>query len=575
MSCNCGSSDRQGTQYCQECLPSIFEWLVPVKGVPDPFLMDRNHAYVTDEGYVYVLDYDRTSPLELSGIDTLKEVIQARGGHPSLDARLDGLDAKDLSLQVRIDDLENETPVQVPQTERREKAYDLVDYLSKSSSLSPLMSVKMGNPNYKYFWVNIPTSDEKGVQYQFGKDKNDDFQILLNGDFGDLIKTESITESKNNDSEFLSGVFEKGYAPNYWMSTIGNYIATDFYGTKVTFNHFANNVGGIFEAILNEGTGDERRKTISVFSETPIPVKEQILFENLNPQKHTIKLVFKGQDPANPVASPKGWWYFGGTKTQYTKRTFNIYNDVTTVEPTSKIMYGYTVKEFAISARPFGSTEPFIYIPEHSNPTAFKIDEPILLLNGSVPIWNEGNIYKDIHTVQIIQNLKGIHPSDPSNPLMEIDIIQTVKNGEYNISGKIKFLRKTEIDTGYALMLGYDNTTAKKIKTGLGNEYTVKTDGSKETIPSSDNSYSIVVFNDVDSGEKANIALAMTVDNVNRTQRIGELNTGGQWIEHRNASMGKTYFQQFKNAVMEVGDVYRFSGKYIITEIPKVSRFLL
>lgn len=69
MSCNCGSSGRQGTQYCQECLPSIFEWLVPVKDVPDPFLMDRNHAYITPDNSVYVLDHDRVVPLDIGGFD--------------------------------------------------------------------------------------------------------------------------------------------------------------------------------------------------------------------------------------------------------------------------------------------------------------------------------------------------------------------------------------------------------------------------------------------------------------------------------------------------------------------------
>jgi hypothetical protein len=470
----------------------------------------------------------------------------------------------------------NENVTHLAQSAQQKKFYDYVSYLAKSANLSRKMSVIMGNPAYKYFDVSIPTSDVDGINYHFGKDTNDDFQLLLNGDYGTLVNTNSISEAKNNETESLSGTYDKGYPPNYWTGTVGNYIAATFIGTKISFNSYCNNQGGLWHFILDEGTAGQQTIDISVYRATAA-ILEQVLFQNLDYKKHTIKGVFQGQDPANPIASPRGWWYYGGTRPQDTSRTFNIYNDVSYVSPTVKCLYSYTVKEFALSCRPYGTTEAYTYIPEHTSPTAYKVDEPILLLDGKVPVWNSGIIYPNVECVQLIQHLKGYHPSDLVNALMDIKIIQTIKNGVYSVSGYITFLRKTEMDVGYAIMAGYDLDLSKKIKTGGGNVFTVKTDGSKEYLPDDDKSYSFCIYNDVDQSTRGNIAIACTVDNQANTQRVDKTDRGVpfSWVEHRNASMGKAYMQQFKNAVAEVGDVYRFDGRYMICVIPKVNNFII
>ena len=65
MSCNCNKTNLQGTQYCQECMPDEVTWLVPTNGEPDPFFMDRHHAYIAPNNEVYVLSHDRTRALGL------------------------------------------------------------------------------------------------------------------------------------------------------------------------------------------------------------------------------------------------------------------------------------------------------------------------------------------------------------------------------------------------------------------------------------------------------------------------------------------------------------------------------
>lgn len=65
MSCGCNKTNLQGTQYCQECMPDGLTWLVPTNGEPDPFFMDRHHAYIATNNEVYLLSHDRTRALGL------------------------------------------------------------------------------------------------------------------------------------------------------------------------------------------------------------------------------------------------------------------------------------------------------------------------------------------------------------------------------------------------------------------------------------------------------------------------------------------------------------------------------
>ena len=66
MSCNCNETTNQGKQYCQECMPDEFHWLVPVSKEPDPFFMDRNHAYIDPNNIIYVLSRDRVRAIKIT-----------------------------------------------------------------------------------------------------------------------------------------------------------------------------------------------------------------------------------------------------------------------------------------------------------------------------------------------------------------------------------------------------------------------------------------------------------------------------------------------------------------------------
>ena len=448
---------------------------------------------------------------------------------------------------------------------------DFVKLLSDLTSYKKNMCVKIDVGNLKQFSIHIKQSDTKGIAYYFRKDGKDDYILLMEGIYGNVVDDYGITDNKNYDSR--TGTFFE-YAPNYYTQTIGDSISATFVGTRIDLNAFCNNQGGLWEAILDEGTTSEQKKNISVYSDTAVSLKRINLFSKLDYRKHTIKLVFKGQDDNNPVSSPRGWLYFGGTRPQDTSRTFSIYNDTFYISKEKEIMYSYSNKDFAISCRPFESTGAYEFIPEHNaKGSAFNLQDTKLLVNGQEVIWNTGNYYNDIETVQLIQRVKGCYPSDLKNPLAEIYTIHTVKNGSVSISGKIKFIRKTSVYVGYTGMMPYFCSFANQIITDTGNIYNVKTDGSKEYWSESDKCYSTLAIN---NGSDSDLFMAMSFPYPNKTFRNG-LDGRGEpfsWIEHRGETMGKLYFQMFNNATMEIGDVYNFDVNFIVGSLPNVNYFL-
>lgn len=66
MTCDCNNNNKKYV-FCQNCMPSEDTWLVPVEEVPDPFFMDRHHAYITKDNRVYILSEDRTQAKEIGG----------------------------------------------------------------------------------------------------------------------------------------------------------------------------------------------------------------------------------------------------------------------------------------------------------------------------------------------------------------------------------------------------------------------------------------------------------------------------------------------------------------------------
>lgn len=475
----------------------------------------------------------------------------------------------------------NDSDAQLAETMQNKKQVDFVDLLSRLSSLNPKMNVYIKYDAWREIYVNIPISKTQGIGYCFRKNTNDDYVMLMEGFLGDLQYLNVITDQKN---AVLTGTYTTLYPPNYWTTTVNDTITTEFTGTKVNFNSYTNDQGGLWEFILNEGKPDEKRKNISVYSATAVTTQNFVLFDNLDYKKYTLKGVFKGDDPANVpsggAGTGRGWLYYGGTRTQDTKATFEAYSDTFKINKTNDVMYSYSNKEFALSCRPNGSTEAFNWVPEHNAVgTAFKVEDAKLIINGKEVSQANEIYFVDVDSVQVIQKVQGKMPYDTANPLMEVTTFHSFKNGIVNISGKIKFLRDTEIADGYCIMIPYFKSFADKIKSSFENVYTLKTDGTKDYLSESDKGISYVVLHDSVSNENDNLALAVRFNSLEVTNRQGEsglpVENQFSWIEHRSTSMGKLYVEQFKNAIISAGYTYNFDGSFVVCKVPKINAYLL
>lgn len=73
MSCNCNNcDDALYVAFCGKCLPES-GMIRRVNSLPDVFLADRDHMYLTSDGSLYVLNYERDGYDRVSGVSTTNE----------------------------------------------------------------------------------------------------------------------------------------------------------------------------------------------------------------------------------------------------------------------------------------------------------------------------------------------------------------------------------------------------------------------------------------------------------------------------------------------------------------------
>lgn len=451
---------------------------------------------------------------------------------------------------------------------------DYVDYISRNATFLET-NVYSKYDTWREIIVQTKISDSEGVGYVFRKNAKDDY-VLLNEFFvGEIENVYAIT---NKINATMNGTFDTQYPPNYFTKTINSTIECKFIGSRIDFNTYTNNQGGLWEFILNEGAVGEMRKEISIYTANANANAVFTLFENLETKMHTLKGVFKGQDPNNPVADSRGWLYFGGVRPQDTKSTFYIYNNTFKVirSLNDGLLYSYSNKDYAINLRKLGNSGGFNWIPEHNAiGTAFKVDDAKLIINGKEVIQGNEIFFTDVKDVLISQHIQGKMPYDLNTPLL--DVISNIKleNGKVQVSGKIKFLEDCEVTNGYTIMTPYYRNFAQKIKSSFKNTYTCK-DSGNEYIKEQGDSISYVIFNETDEKLK-NYVVGVRFNSIHETNRQGQdgLPTDIAWIENRSATMGKLYIRQYSDCVIKKGYTHYFDGTYIIGKITNISDYLL
>ncbi|HDT6182155.1 TPA: phage baseplate upper protein [Staphylococcus aureus] len=440
---------------------------------------------------------------------------------------------------------------------------NFVEEVNKLSTTKGDMTVSIVHAPSQTLHVVQPISSSRALRVWFNKNQKDDYIIFRETEIGDYTN-ENKSIGYQNLEMVDSSMFNTSYAPNYYATTVGATLKGTIIADKINFTSYCNNVGGIWEAILDEGTINEQRKTISTYSSTNKVDNEQLLFDNLDYKKHTLKLVYKGQDPSYPVSSPRGWLYFGGARPQDVKGTINVFKLVPVVTNVTQSLYSYSNKDVAMQIRDANNSTGEQFVPEHNGiATAFKNKEAKLLGDNKELPFITDRVYTDVKNVSLVQNVNG---RVDNNDLVNIITNHSIKNGAVSIYGNVKFLKNTYVKTAYTGMVPYFTKNVNKIKSSLNNTYKPDVSGTYriEKIPEKLQAKSYVLSNDTND-----VITAFEFENIIKTNRINDnAIKGDTWIEHRNADMGKIYNQQFKEETIEAGYEWQFKLNYRTTEIP-------
>src|SRR5690606_35833524 len=140
----------------------------------------------------------------------------------------------------------------------------------------------------------------------------------------------------------------------------------------------------------------------------------------------------------------------------------------------------------------------------------------------------ESNQYKEYSSIRFITNYRAYHPQNPS-PLWQGRIDVLINGQGFHTRGKMEFLMDTWISIAYPGMLAID-------KTNTDNDRVVSSYGNRYNLPKNINDNSNVIIQGVpssvahftqDSASQSakNIVIAIELDNIKRSLRLGEKGT--------------------------------------------------
>lgn len=435
------------------------------------------------------------------------------------------------------------------------------------------MNFKVNDFETKVFSIQNIINNEKAIQYSTrtasANSVQDGYILFGEGRYGTIDMQPVLTGRQSADE--LIGNWDTSYPPSYYATTVGDTMKKEFIGDRIDFLSFGDNRGGVWEFILDENI--ENKVTVSTWQATSGVKPLVTLFENLENKKHTLIGTFKGDDPQNPPSSgtgtSRGWTYYNDGENGV--NSFYSYVTIPNVTPIVTPLFGSSNKEFAIEVRKKGTNYPYHFCPYHDAVTAFKIEEPIIKIDGELVNLKTGDLYKDINEVKITQRINAINP-ESDDVLAEVSTITVFRSdGAVSVDGK--YIAKVDLDvnSAYGIMFMVDATFNTKLCSSINKTYLTSDTPVGTNLYLSEESDKTTSFISL-SKNHPNICAAVTFNNPKTTLRSG---LGGKvekctWIEYRNSTLTKLYQQVYGKTSINAGEVFRFSGTFIVAEIDGV-----
>jgi len=432
---------------------------------------------------------------------------------------------------------------------------DFVDIINRANAITNSLFVRKRSD--RAFEVCIPFKGNKAQQWYMEKDENDDFIKLSAGYISEYGISNVSIGTKLYDS--TSGNWIK--SGNYHYTTeVGATFTTEFEGNGVEFIYFEDARGGMWEFVVD---GDESNKiNVSVYG-TSSATKRVLIVDGLSDGTHTIIGTFKGDDPNNTPSSgsgtSRGWVYAGGGGTWTMLET--AYEFVKEVE----VFKAVSNKEFALSIRPPGTSEPQ-WVPEHNGiGTVFTVEQKVYFDNELQTNWEFQDNYSQFNSITVVQKMVGKH-SEKSNESLEITTIHTFNANGVFTKTKIKVLEDIPL-TGYAMMAPVNINFTNKMVTNLDNSYEIAEGIGNHDLIENDKASSFLFTG---NSEYPNYAAAMSISQPIKTLRMGEEGRRNpvMWLQNRSSSLAKLYPNVFESYVAKEGEEFEFSGYYVFGELP-------
>jgi hypothetical protein len=452
-------------------------------------------------------------------------------------------------------------------TEKYINQEDFVETLKRHTS--PInMIITPNDVAAKNISVIYQLSEDRAIQHNIAKNQFDDYIMLLTGRVGLIQYNQGLAEKSNWTSRTGTWVDAKGGQSSYYASVVGATVTKEFFGSGLYLNFYGDTRGGVWEFVID---GDTQNKVqVSTYRATAGGTSA-LIFQQTTSEQHTVVGTFIGDDPLNPPSSgagtARGWANWTDNQPTFVP-TFTIYRTYTTVTNVVEPLFGASNKDFAFSIRKAGTTNPYYFCPWHTQPTAFKIEEPKLLVDGKEITLKNLESIDNITEFKVLQKIYGKVPETTENLIKVTTELTFSKDGTINIDGKMEVLTPTDIDWGYGIMTPINKTFAKKMITSLHNTFTAKSDGTNEyLVEENDKATSYLFIND---STYKNVGVGVRINNPKLSLRHGKTDKAPQnqvtFWQHRATGMNKLYNVAYNNTTLQTGETFRFSGTFIVTE---------
>lgn len=472
------------------------------------------------------------------------------------------IDENGVSIKEQLDTKANE---------KFQNQESFVNTLKRHTKFKDTFSVSCINLLKTKFSVVLPFLDYKYLEYNTGKSSLDGYTRFNEGKIGELVETPIISYE---DMDAKTGVWATSNSPNWYTTEVGATMTKSFFGYKIDLQLYTDNRGGVWEFVVDNNV--ENKITISTYRASAGNITIPIFAKSKNEQ-HKLVATFKGDDPSNPPSggTSRGWCY-GGSSTN--AKTFAISKMVKTVNAECTPLFGDSNKEFAFEIRKGGTSNPYHFVPLHGVTPSANAIYTKFIVNGIEKTFSQGEMIEDVTEFQISQSIYGKLPESEEN-LIKVSTITTFRNdGVVNIDGRMETLIDVDFSTGFGIMFPLARPFCEVILNSINKKYpTVRDDGYVEYLQEEiDFTESFLGL----SNTIKNIGVACDFNIPKNTLRQGcdyknVKNNLRTWIQHRDNTMAKVYQEVYRQSIVPKGEVYRFSGTFIVGRFNGLSDLFL